>query len=521
MLDRVADGSVDMVYIDPPFNSTRQFNLLFRQIKGDPSPAQIMAFEDTWTWSPSLMDEFQATSHSAKLKKLVDSLYDLLGPSEMLAYVVMMAPRLEHLSRKLRMTGSIFVHCDAVASPYLRLVLDALMDPRYFRNEIAWKRTSSHNDASQGQRRFGRTHDTILCYGRSDESKFNTIFQPYDDDYIKKHYSNVEAASGKRYKTSDLTAAKGGGDTSYDWKGAVPPKGRFWAYSRANMERFESQDRLVYAAKSGMPRLKHYLDEMPGVSLGDTWTDVPPLNSQSRERRGYATQKPTALLERIIRATTDEGDLCLDAFCGCGTTIAAAQRLGRRWVGIDVTYLAIREIEERLAEEFQLEKGTDYRVEGLPADLDAAREFFRSTKSDSHKQFEMWAVGLVGGRPREKKGADRGIDGDLLLHDPDKRLVIAPLQVKGGAMNPSSVRDFAHVIHREKAPVGGLLTLEPPTKPMEQAAADLGTIECNGRRTNRLQLLPIGHLLERKANLAIPDGFSVPPSRYRPQGILF
>jgi hypothetical protein len=195
------------------------------------------------------------------------------------------------------------LHCDPTASHYLKIILDAVFGARFYRNEIVWKRTSSHNDAAQGLTRYGKTHDLILFYSRSDTPTWNQLFVPYDDDYIKSHYGQVEPGTDKRFTTSDLTAAKPGGDTSYEWQGVTPPKGRYWAYSRANMEKFEAEGRLVYG-RTGVPRLKNFLDDMPGVVLGSVWNDIPPINSQAQERLGYATQKPTALLERIITAST-------------------------------------------------------------------------------------------------------------------------------------------------------------------------------------------------------------------------
>ncbi|MBL8048140.1 MAG: site-specific DNA-methyltransferase [Chthonomonas sp.] len=536
MLDRVADESVDLIYIDPPFNSARQYNLLFKQVRGDPSPAQIMAFEDTWKWDPTAMEEFQQTCDHPRLRRLLDVLYDLIGESEMMAYLVAMAPRILSLSYKLKTTGSFYLHCDPAASHYLKLVCDLVFRAQNFRNEIVWKRQSAHSDAKL---KFANVSDTILFYGKSDRVKFRPVFCPHDPDYVRSFYRHDDHDGRGKYQLADMSAPAGGGMAAinkatglpngwYKYKGFDPPP-RGWRYSLETMEKLDIAGRIhIPKLLDGRPdtkkrlRLKRYLEELQGQVVSNIWSDIPPLQSAGRsgEARGYPTQKPVALMERIIEASSDEGDVVLDAFCGCGTTVSAAQKLKRKWIGIDVTFLAINEIEERLMEEFGLEKGTDFRVEGLPADLDAAREFFNLTRKDSHKQFEMWAVGLVNGQPREKKGGDRGIDGDLWLESTIHDTSIAPIQVKGGGLNPSIVRDFAHVIEREKAPIGALITLERPTRGMEQEALSLGTVESAGRKVPRLQMLPIEQLLQKEVGLAVPDGYYIRPSRYRIQGKL-
>jgi DNA modification methylase len=502
----VPDQSVDLVYLDPPFNSRQDYNVLFAEKDGSRSASQITAFKDTWEWNEEAARSYEEViERGGRVADAMRAFRTLLGGSDMLAYLAMMAPRLVELRRVLKDSGSIYLHCDPTASHYLKLLMDGTFGPKFFKNEIIWKRTSSHNDASQGLSRYGRSHDSILFFSKTDKPTWNLQYKAYDDSYLDQHYANKVKESGRRFKTSDLTAAKPGGDTSYEWKGVKPSKGRYWAYSKANMEQFESEDRLVYAAKSGMPRLKHFLDEMPGVNLSDIWTDIPPINSQAQERLGYPTQKPEALLERILRASSNEGDVVLDPFCGCGTTVQVAQRLNRRWVGIDITHLAIGLIKTRLDDAFGHVIRTNYEVIGEPTDVAGAAQLAEENKY----QFQYWALGLCGARPTEgiKKGADRGIDGRLFFHDDrsgDSKQII--FSVKGGHnIGVSEVRDLIGVLQREKAEIGVYISFEEPTKPMQKEAAEAGFYTSqDGSRYPRVQLLTVKDLLEGNKTVQRP-----------------
>jgi hypothetical protein len=295
----------------------------------------------------------------------------------------------------------------------------------------------------------------------------------------------------------NLTAARPGGDTLYEWKGVKPPPGRYWAYSQENMRQFEREGRLYYT-KTGVPRYKRYLDEMPGVPLQDLWVDIPPINSQALERLGYPTQKPEALLERIIGTSSKEGDTVLDPFCGCGTAIAAAQKLKRQWIGIDVTYLAISLIKSRLKSAFGDGIEKTYEVIGEPVSLPDAENL---AHQDPY-QFQWWALGLVGARPVEqKKGADKGIDGRLYFHDDRKSGQTKQIifSVKAGNVTVSHLRDLRGVVEREKAQMGVLIAMEEPTKPMKTEAAGAGFYDSPwGSRHPRLQICTIEELLEGK-----------------------
>jgi DNA modification methylase len=485
----IPDESVDLIYLDPPFNSKADYNVIFREHSGKGPGAQIRAFEDTWHWgleSEKALEE--VLERHGKLGEFLDFLVRSLGKNDLSAYLVMMAVRLLELHRVLKPTGSLYLHCDPTASHYLKVILDQIFGPRNFRNEVIWKRTSAHNDS----RRWGRVHDVLLFYTKTDEYTWNPVYLPYDPEYLKRF--RYKDSDGRRWTDEKLTA-KGlsGGGYEYEYKGV---RG-FWLVPLETMERLDQEGRLHFTKKGGI-RLKRYLDEVKGVPIQDVITDIPPVNSQARERLGYPTQKPLALLERIVQASSNPGDVVLDPFCGCGTALAAAQKLGRAWIGIDITHLAITLIQARLKRDFGLEPGKDYRVEGTPKDVESARFLFQK---DPH-QFQLWAVGLLGAQPygdpkKGKKGGDTGIDGLLYFRDPSgSRLEKAVIQVKGGDhLNPSMVRDLRGVMEREKAAFGFLITLKEPTKGMLLEAAKAGSYSWGSQAYPRLQILTVEELL--------------------------
>ena len=520
----VEDESVDLIYLDPPFNSNQTYNILFQEKDGTQSASQIKAFGDTWHWDEAAARSYEdAVETGGQVAEAMQAFRKLIGSNDMLAYLSMMAPRLVELRRVLKPTGSLYLHCDPTASHFLKLLMDAVFGTTNFRTEIIWKRTSAHSDTKQGRRQHGRIHDVLLFYTKTDDWNWNPVYTEYDREYAEDFYRFVEPDTERRYRMGDLTAAKPGGDTSYEWrvkcpvdgkewqadlsdewrspipaweyKGVPPYKGRYWAYSKENMREFALEGRLVYS-QSGMPNYKRYLDEMPGVSLQDLWGDIKPIGSRAAERLGYPTQKPVALLERIIRASSNEGDVVLDPFCGCGTTIAAAQKLGRHWIGIDITQLAISLIRYRMGDSF----GKDCRFEviGEPTSLPDATAL---AEQDPY-QFQWWTLGLVKARPAdEKKGADRGIDGRRYFHDEGRggktKQII--LSVKAGKVTVSHIRDLVGVISREKAEIGAFLSLEPPTSPMRREAASAGFYESPWGKHPRIQLLTIEDLLGGKS----------------------
>jgi adenine specific DNA methylase Mod len=364
----VKDESVDLIYLDPPFKSNQNYNVLFKEQDGTRAASQIRAFEDTWTWDQE--DEAvyaDLVTAGGKVADVMQAFRTFLGPCDMLAYLVMMAPRLVEMRRVLKPTGSIYLHCDSAASHYLKLLTDAVFGPQNLRNEIIWKRANAHNDP----KRFGRITDTIFYYSKTDNYAWNPQHTAYRDEYYESHFKKDE--HGRWYRTVPLDAPRHGAGSPgllYEWKGKSPAHTRTWAVRHKIMERYEREGRLRYT-RTGTPTLLQYADEMPGVPLQNMWVDVPPVNPQAGERLGYPTQKPEALLERIINASSNEGGLVLDPFCGCGTTIAAAQRLNRRWIGIDITHLAITLIKERLKDTFG--DSVQYKVVGEPVSVpDAA-----------------------------------------------------------------------------------------------------------------------------------------------------
>lgn len=490
----VKDESVDLVYLDPPFKSNQDYNVLFAEHSGEGSAAQIRAFEDTWQWDQASAAAYhEIVEHGPyRVSKVMQAFWTFLGASDMMAYLSMMAPRLVELRRVLKQTGSIYLHCDPTASHYLKLLMDSIFGPMNFRNEVIWQRTSAHNDPA----RFGRVHDVLLFYAKGEESTWNQIFGATDEGYFGAHDFERDE-KGNLYRKRDLTAPAHGLSRSgqYEWKGKFPPKGRMWSYTYENMLKLEAEGRIVYT-RTGMPRLKIVQEKLRGASYQDVWAKPELwLNSASAERLGYPTQKPEALLERVIAVSSNEGDVVLDPFCGCGTAIVVAQRLKRQWIGIDITHLAITLIRHRLRDAFG--GSVKYEVIGEPVSLPDAEDL---AKNDPY-QFQWWALGLVGARPVEqKKGADKGIDGRLYFHDEPKATKQIIFSVKAGHTSVAHVRDLRGVIEREEAAIGGLITLEKPSQAMRSEAASAGFYQAPwGKKYARIQILTIADLLSGKS----------------------
>jgi site-specific DNA-methyltransferase (adenine-specific) len=509
----VPDASVDLIYLDPPFNSSATYNVLFKEKSGEESAAQITAFEDTWQWSQEAEAVYRESVESGprKLADLMQALLAFLGRNDMMAYLVMMAIRLVELHRVLKPTGSIYLHCDPTASHYLKLLMDSVFGIDHFLAEVTWKRTGTHSDA----KRWSPVADILLHYSRDRSPTWHPLHEPHSEEYLASKYRYTEP-DGRRYRLDNMTSPKPRPNMMYEWKGhASPPLG--WRYSKETMAKLDAERRIWYPdSKSKRPQLKRYLDEMEGVLAGNVWTDIDPINSRAQERLGYPTQKPETLLERIIKASSNEGDLVLDPFCGCGTAIAVAERLKRRWIGIDITYLAINLVQRRLRDHHPTDL-SPYEIIGAPTDVQGAE----ALKEISPHQFEWWAVDLVNARPAKdhKKGADTGIDGYINFFDDKsgqaKQVIV---QVKSGHIGVNHVRDLKGVIEREKAALGALITLREPTKPMLTEAAAAGFYErpepaekfLKVRRTAsdrypRIQILTIAELLAGK-KLEYPSG---------------
>lgn len=360
IMSKFPDKSVDLVYIDPPFFTNRHFEIIWKD------GAEKRAFQDRWE-----------------------------GGIE--HYITWMEPRLRECYRLLKDTGTMYLHCDWHASAHLRIQMDKIFGDKNFINEIIWKRHTVHSDTKQGAKHLGRIHDVILVYSKSKNYIWNPHYEKYTKEYTDSAYNKTDK-TGKPFKTSDLSAAKPGGETDYEWKGHRPPKGRYWAYSKANMEKFEKEGRIYYS-DSGKPYMKQYLDEMPGVMLQDIWDDL--KFEGANESMGYPTQKPVALLERIIKLSTDKSGLVFDAFCGCGTALVAAQRLGRRWVGIDVSPTACKLMQKRLRKLFSI----DAKIVRGEVDLNYVKKL-------APFEFQNWVVvDKFLGRVSPTKSRDMGIDG--------------------------------------------------------------------------------------------------------------
>jgi DNA modification methylase len=492
----VRDETVDLVYLDPPFNSRQDYNVLFAEKDGSRSSSQIRAFEDTWEWNLDSQRAYEGIVEAGgRVADAMRAFHTFLGNSDMMAYLAMMAPRLVELRRVLKETGSIYLHCDPTASHYLKILMDAVFGGQAFRNEIIWKRSHAHSDGKQGARHFGRVTDTLLFYSKGECSTWNPIYTPYDQGYVDRDYRRIDS-DGRRYRIDNLQGPGGAekGNPRYEVMGVT----RYWRYSKEKMAKLIDDGRVVQTRAGAVPQYKRYLDEMSGVPVQNLWADLPPLNNRSKEMLGYPTQKPEALLERILKASSNEGDLVLDPFCGCGTTIQVAQKLNRRWIGIDITHLAIGLIKTRLDDSFKDQVPpirTTYEVVGEPTDVAGAAALAEQDKY----QFQWWALGLVRARPAEqKKGADRGIDGRLYFHDDasgkSKQILFS---VKAGGVTVSQIRDLRGTLEREQAEIGVFLCFEAPTRPMMKEAAEAGFYKSpDGSSYPRMQVLTVEQLLQ-------------------------
>jgi site-specific DNA-methyltransferase (adenine-specific) len=497
------DASVDLVYLDPPFNSNADYNVLFREASGEASQAQFHAFTDTWNWADAAQTyaEFVDNCPNTAVVEMVEALHSFLKNSPMMAYLAMMAPRLVELHRVLKPTGSLYLHCDPTASHYLRMILDGTFGANNFRNEIIWKRTTGHRDSH----RWNHSHDVILFYSYGEEFVWNPQFVPYDEEYIKQNFKYKDS-DGRLFMADNLLAAgTRNGDSGKPWHGINPTDtGNHWQYKVQTLEEMDKAGKIYWPVKGRMPRIKRYLDELDGKPATSIWADISSLGGQSSERLGYPTQKPVALLERILEASSNKGDIVLDPFCGCGTTIHAAQKLGRQWIGIDVTYLAINLIKRRLKDAF----GADAQFEerGQPTDFGSAKALAELDKW----QFQQWALSLIDARPRTEgdgKGADRGVDGMLYFYESkDKREKIL-VQVKGGGVQRNDVSTLLGDVNNQKFVGGILITLEKPTKPMREEAADAGRYESklwHDKDYPKIQILTIEGLLSGKERVEAP-----------------
>lgn len=526
----VADASVDLVYLDPPFNSNASYNVLFAERDGTQAAAQIKAFEDTWRWDAGAARAYDevVVEVGGLVSQAMQAFRTFLGESDMLAYLAMMAPRLVELRRVMKSSASIYLHCDPTASHYLKMLMDSAFGPENFRNEIIWRRTGAHG----AQRSFGPIHDTILFYSKGPDYFFQIVKRPYMRGHVESRYT--KDTEGRLKFTSGGNVLTGAGATQGEsgrtWRGFDPSaKNRHWAVPGflarqmppkfaefgvlAKLDALYEAGLIDIIEDAAWPTPVRFLNKDDGHPLQDIWAyqpytegtvfdtkegideDVAWLGPTDPERLGYQTQKPLGLLDRIIRSSCPADGLVLDPFCGCGTTVAAAQALDRRWIGIDITHLAIGLIRHRLRDSYGDSIIDTYRVVGEPVSLpDAA-----ALATSEPYQFQAWALGLVGARPFGdiKKGADKGIDGRIYFHEGDaaktKQII---LSVKAGKLHAPYVRDLRGVVDREKAAIGVLLTLDEPTKAMRTEAASAGFYTSPWGRHPKLQILTVGELLD-------------------------
>ena len=494
MRRHLPNESVDLIYLDPPFNSDETYGLLHRD-----SQAQQEAFWDSWHWDDAARDAYAALAEGGhgvprELSDMIVALKAYLYPKhkDMLAYLSMMGIRLVEMRRVLRRTGSLYLHCDPTASHYLKLILDMIFGPENFRSEVVWKRTGAHNSA----RRYGPIHDTILYYARDAEHvTWNAQRSDYSEDYVDTKYRHVDAASGRRYRLSDLTGSGiRHGESGRPWRGHNPThtkNGRHWAVPRhairvlrskgveipgtvqEQLELLYTQGLIRFPQKAdgslGVPEYKRFRDDMRGIQLQDVWTDIDPLNSMAKERIGYGTQKPVELVKRVLAASSNAGDLILDPFCGCGTTIEAAEGLGLKWIGIDIAIRAVDVMKERLDAKF----GRIWTEHGEPKDIEQAERL-----SKNEYDFQWWAVRMLGGQPpkgEKKKGADDGVDGELRLIDDSGTLRRGLISVKAGThLNPDFIKTLNDNVREKKYDFGIFASMHEPTQGMRDKAADYG-----------------------------------------------
>lgn len=516
--------SVDLIYLDPPFNSKQNYNLLYKTMTGKPVPEQVEAFCDTWEMDtqkeaiarsmPVLMREHGVDDYYVDFWRLWMQALRHSQP-HLLAYLIFMVQRLLHMKSILRPTGSLYLHCDPTASHYIKVMMDGIFGHENFRNEIIWKRTGAHGRA----KKWGPIHDTILFYTASNSYTWNRVLESYDADYLAKFYRN-EDEHGLFQPISLTGPGTRTGSSGTAWRG-VDPGGRHWelppdrslpewfefpdGYSKMSCQErldvLDAQDLIYWPKRGSIPRFKRYASVAGGNPVQDIITDIGPISAHAGERLGYPTQKPVSLLKRIIAASSNPGDVIFDPFCGCGTTIYAAHETGRNWIGCDIAILSIKLVRDVLTERYRLVEGSDYEVDGIPVSPEGALELFHHDPST----FQNWFVERVGGFPMQKKSADRGIDGRIYFETRDG-LREMMLQVKGGkTVRPTDIRDLRGVLEREPtAELAGFLSIADPSKAMRKEAAEAGMYEYNGVEYPRIQFLTTEDVLVHKREFHMP-----------------
>lgn len=500
IMEQIESGSIDLIYLDPPFNSNRDYTAIYRDETGRLLPDQIEAFHDMWTLDSARMAAIRQLPPKLRNYGVDDAATEYLRiwmlalrttePS-MLAYISYMVERLAAMRRLLSDHGTIYLHCDATASHYLKVVMDALFNRANFRNQIIWRR---HNAKGLATKNLPSNHDVILRYTMSDLARWHPQYTEHDPDYVSDSYRFVEEGTGRRYQLGDLTNPnKDRPNLTYEFLGIT----RVWRWTKERMEAAERNGLIIQTAPGNVPRLKRYLDEQKGNSLDDLWTDID--SASSKERLGYDTQKPLELLERIINLSSNPGDTVLDPFCGCATTMEAAHRLGRNWIGIDIAIHAVRRVAKvRLGDRCGLVEGVNYTIDGIPQNWEGALALWQRDPYD----FQKWAVEEVDGFVTTRRSADGGVDGRLYFTVPrEDSLQSMAIEVKGGeSVGIDTLRQLRGVLDHDNAQMAGLILLHAPSpqrqRNFERFIADTADYEVDGVSYPRMQILTVEEILK-------------------------
>lgn len=437
---------IDLIYNDPPFNSKRNYNVLFESVDLDDTKAQKEAFADTWS-NVSYIDTLnEIRDLDLNLYNFLHALDNINISKSAISYLATISIRIWYMHKLLKPTGSFYLHCDPTMSHYLKIVCDLLFGEKNFQNDIIWKRTSAHSDA----KRFSKISDNILFYSKSLKFTWNKLKLDFDVSFINKYY-NYQDENGRRYTFGDFTKPKGSIGYFYDLL-QCPPPGNGWRMPEDKAKELVKQGKIAIPPTGKTPRIKRFLDESEGLSISNIWSDLPPINSQAKEGLGYPTQKPEALMDRIILASSNPGDLVADFFCGCGTTIASAQKNNRRWLGSDISHLAVKLITKRLVDTYGDSVKSTFEIHGFPKDLDSARELAAGVKG-GRLLFEEWIVEVMLHGILNEKRNSMGYDG-YFTFDMNGQKNVGLIEVKSGGATPTQLNHFVMTVADKKAQMG-------------------------------------------------------------------
>ncbi len=493
------EGYIDLIYIDPPFNSKRNYNVLFEDIEMEDTKAQKEAFADTWS-NVSYYDALEELKESdLDLHTYIHALDNIRISKGAIAYLTTMAIRIYYMHKLLKDTGSFYLHCDPTMSHYLKIICDIIYGEGNFRNEITWQRTNAHSDSKQGRKAYGNISDLILFYSKSTTNTFNTQYLPYSKEYLKKFYK-YEDDKG-RYSLGDIAAPGGSskGNPYYEFLGIK----RYWRFSKKRMEKLYNEGMIIQLKKGNVPRQKRYLDTNKGIELQNIWTDIKPLQHAHAEKMGYPTQKPLALMERILKVSSNEGDVVADFFCGCGTTIAASEKLNRKWIGADISHLAIKLISKRLTDTYGSEIRKEFEIFGFPKDIASAHSLASDTRSGRFK-FEEWIIEVMLHGILNPRKTETGYDGYFTLDVQGKKDVVL-VEVKSGNASLTQLNHFIKTVETKDAHAGVFVCFEEQiTRGMLESAKKQGYYRKEFFQTgyDKIQVLTVEDLMDGKlANL--------------------